>query len=380
MPSPSSTSRTTGPLTSASRQVRKTLINSVLGWESRRRESRPALDRLYLLDRHTPGADRDSDARLDEATLLLEFLLFEGRRADLQPLFQQTGSPRPVSAAFGIRLLERSPALLARIAAARFGQGWLPYLAGDYPLGRPPRRLLEALAPIRPLLSRARQQEPMENDPLDACWQRGLEALTEDLLALPNRESADWPERRPGRTFGRRRRRLALELAALGSELIAEVTERTRTPRHSPRTRPSAQPSTRICTTSANRSPWRKLNGSWTEPWRTWSRPCPSRPGSALPAGGRERGSGQAAPQPAARPGRGLDRPPGPGDLALLDLARGPARARARPLRPRLLASLPPPDPSADLPARLFEALQWAAHPAPWPWDYGFWPGWAWGS
>lgn len=327
-------------------QVRQTLIDSASGWEARRREDRPALDRLYLLDRHTPGADRDPDSRLDEAALFLEFLLFEGQRADLQLLFQQTGSQQPVSAAFGIRLLERSPALLARIAAARFGQGWLPYLAGDVPLGRSPRRVREALA---------RLHAAPGDDPLGDGWKRGIETLESDLLALPNRESADWPERARA-ALERHRRALSLELATLGSGLVADLTERHLQPQgaairaaidadlHDER-----EP---VALAEVQRALEQALAAL---PAAVAADPEPMSPSAdleSLHARLRERAGAWIG-----RQGRALW-PFWAWLGGLLGLALAPFAAR-------LLAALPEPDPLAGLPFRLYEGLQWATHPAP---------------
>ena len=200
------------------KRLRRALINSAQTWEGAGHD-RPG--RLYLMDSKTAGAQRDRDARLDEATLFLEFLLFEGQRADFDWLYRQPSHGQPSLAAFGIRLLERSPALLGQIAAARFGQEWLPYLRGD----RSPRpqatRVRQALAPLR----RVSTPTPGADDPLAKCWRTGVDRLVNAILTLSNQETADWAER-AGLCFRQGCRELELDLARTIDQVVLDLRQR----------------------------------------------------------------------------------------------------------------------------------------------------------
>lgn len=202
------------------RRLRRALINSARTWEGAGHD-RPGPGRIYLMDSKTAGAQRDRDTRLDEATLFLEFLLFEGQRADFDWLYRQSSHGQPPLAAFGIRLLERSPALLGQIAAARFGQEWLPYLRGD----RSPRpqatRVRQALAPLRQLSTPAQGAE----DPLAKCWRTGVDRLVNAILAEPNQETADWAER-AGLRFRQGCRELELDLARTIDQVVIDLRKR----------------------------------------------------------------------------------------------------------------------------------------------------------
>jgi len=201
----------------ATLRLRRALVNSARTWE-RCDADRPGPGRIYLLDTRTEGAQRNRDARLDEATLFLEFLLFEGQRSELDWLFRRSGGDQPVLAAFGIRLLERSPALLGRIAAARFGQEWLPYLAGDKPPNFPALRVRRALAPLR----EGPDAAPGADDPLAACWRERADALVAAVMALPGRDAPDWAHRARD-CFRHHCRNLELALAGVCDTLADEL-------------------------------------------------------------------------------------------------------------------------------------------------------------
>src|SRR6185312_13897741 len=116
------------------RRVREAVHNSVEQWRKRRQGGRPAFGRVYLVDGRTSDGIRDERHRMDEISLFLELLLFEGQRSgELQRLYHSQGSIESPVATFGVRLIERSAGLLSRLAAARFGIGWLAYLAGTEP-------------------------------------------------------------------------------------------------------------------------------------------------------------------------------------------------------------------------------------------------------
>ncbi|WP_020504904.1 hypothetical protein [Lamprocystis purpurea] len=202
------------------RRLRRALINSARTWESAGRD-RPGPGRIYLMDSKTAGAQRDRDARLDEATLFLEFLLFEGKRADFDWLYRQPSHGQPPLAAFGIRLLERSPALLGQIAAARFGQEWLPYLAGDKSPRPRATRVRAALAPLRQVST----PTPGVEDPLVKCWRIGVDRLVNAILTLSNQETPDWAER-AGLRFRQGCRELELDLARTIDQVVLDLRKR----------------------------------------------------------------------------------------------------------------------------------------------------------
>jgi hypothetical protein len=115
--------------------LREAVASEANYWKQRRDRQQPSFSRIYLVDSQTHDGVRDEKQRIDEISLFLEFLLFEGQRdGDLQFLYQPPAIDETLVATFGIRLLERSAGLLTRLAAASFGIGWLDYLASN-PVG-----------------------------------------------------------------------------------------------------------------------------------------------------------------------------------------------------------------------------------------------------
>lgn len=172
------------------RILRQAIHSSIVQWQARRVTGKPAFGRFYLVDRHTDDGNRNESQRIDEIILFVEFLLFEGQRdGELQRLYQ---SPLDLPVAtFGIRLMERSAGLLRRLAAARFGIGWLEYLVGDgsFQPAEPQkvRRYLESFKPeaLDALLDAPSLRNAVETE---------LLALEQTLLGFPF-AIADWPER-----------------------------------------------------------------------------------------------------------------------------------------------------------------------------------------
>ncbi|MEE8523278.1 MAG: hypothetical protein V3T72_05045, partial [Thermoanaerobaculia bacterium] len=135
------------------RRIREAVASSVERWQRSRSRRQPAFGRFYLVDGRTRDGIREVRHRLDEISLFLELLLFEGQRGHLQHLYQSAGPRESPVATFGIRLMERSAGLLSRLAAAHFGIGWLDYLAGDdgkVPDGGGAPELERCLEPYRP--------------------------------------------------------------------------------------------------------------------------------------------------------------------------------------------------------------------------------------
>lgn len=176
-----------------SRRIRAAVYNSVLRWQKAWDAGEPAFGRFYLVDGQTRDGMRDVRHRIDEISLFLEFLLFEGQRGHLQEIYQPPGGAHqsPV-ATFGIRMMERSAGLLSRLAAGRFSIGWLGYMSGQdaAQLDAKPQVLRERLAPYRPQeLARYLGDAEMRAQ-LDAELQ-GLEKAMLDLEP----EDPDWPWR-----------------------------------------------------------------------------------------------------------------------------------------------------------------------------------------
>lgn len=133
-------------------RVRRAVASSLAQWQGRRTDRHPTLGRIYLVDGRTTDGIRDARHRIDEISLFLELLLFEGQRGgELQHLWQPSGGRESPLATFGVRSMERSAGLLSRLAAARFAVDWLDYLAGENsPDGEPGGgELAQGLKPYR---------------------------------------------------------------------------------------------------------------------------------------------------------------------------------------------------------------------------------------
>ena len=173
-------------------QIRVATHGAVERWQERRNAGKAAFGRIYLVDSHTADGIRDVRQRIDEISLLLEFLLFESQRGgELQRLYQAVLPNEPLVATFGIRLMERSAGLLSRLAAARFGIDWLGYLAGEDRLwlAMEPVELRQQLAPYRG----AELERLLNLESLQAQLRQRLYALQQQLAGLPV-EAADWPQ------------------------------------------------------------------------------------------------------------------------------------------------------------------------------------------
>ncbi|WP_295392401.1 hypothetical protein [uncultured Thiodictyon sp.] len=204
------------------RALRAALRNSMQSWERRRALRQVAVDRCYLVDGRTAVGYRPPHVRLDEAELFLELLLFEGLRTSKQALYQQPSLIQPVAATFGIRLLEETTLVLSREAAATFGLRWLDALIGDRgPCpDREARRVRETLAP----LSAALLERRLDDGQLEPLFEARAEALVSALMAVPEREAADWPQR-VQEVFARERQALRQALERSAWELVSAFKE-----------------------------------------------------------------------------------------------------------------------------------------------------------
>ena len=199
------------------RRIRQALHNSVGYWQKRRQRQKMAFGRCYLVDGRTQDGIRDARHRIDEINLFLEFLLFEGQRGKIQRLYQPRGSREMPIATFGIRLMERSAGLLSRLAAARFGNGWLDYLAGTQSptFHDEPLEFHRKLGPYRP----DKLEELLGGQELKGYLRDRMQALEEELAALePARD--DWAELV--------RQRYEATATELENELAARIRERMR--------------------------------------------------------------------------------------------------------------------------------------------------------
>lgn len=175
---------------SAGLAVRRATVSSVEQWQRRRSTGLGAFGRVYLVDGRTADGIRDRRHRVDETSLFLELLLFEGQRGgELQSLWQASSLGEPPLGTFAVRSLERSGGLLRRLAAARFAVDWLEHLAaGDAASGG--ERLSQRLAPFR--LSAL--EALLNGDALRVRLAGQLESLEQALLRAW-REAPEQPDR-----------------------------------------------------------------------------------------------------------------------------------------------------------------------------------------
>ncbi len=202
-------------------RIREAVRNSVERWQSKREQRQPAFGRCYLVDGHTRDGVRDTRHRLDEISLFLEFLLFEDQRGTFQRLYQSAGARESPVATFGVRLMERSAGLLSRLAAARFGIGWLDYLAGTEALPEDDATLAvrEHLRSYRP----ANLDRLLHREALEGLLGQEMQSLEQDLLALEP-EDPDWPER-VRRQYRSRVQSLRARLSGGASTRMVEVSQ-----------------------------------------------------------------------------------------------------------------------------------------------------------
>ena len=201
--------------------VRRALRDSIEQSERRRVAGKAAFSRFYLVDGRTDDGTREPFHRVDEISLFIEFLLFEGQRGgDLPRLYRPTGNESPI-ATFGIRLVERSAGLLSHLAAARFGIEWLEYLAGEGPFRNDvePAHLRARLDPYTP----EALETLLDADSLRAEVEKRLDTLEQELAALPV-ALPDWPER-VRRRYDETRHELHAALARRAQERMAWIAE-----------------------------------------------------------------------------------------------------------------------------------------------------------
>ncbi|MBT3223672.1 MAG: hypothetical protein HN348_31760, partial [Proteobacteria bacterium] len=113
-------------------RIQSTMASYVEFWERRYRARKHSFARFYLMDGDDGVARRSEDERVEEVVLFLEFLLFADQRlGELKSLWSRSTEQESPVAAIGVRMFDRGSGLLARLAAARFGTQWMPWLAGE---------------------------------------------------------------------------------------------------------------------------------------------------------------------------------------------------------------------------------------------------------
>ncbi len=170
--------------------LRRAVRLAVTGWQKRSQQGRPGFGRIYLADSYTGEGVRDARHRLDELVLFLELLLFETRQAGMEILYRRQRDLLSPLAGFGVRAVEQNTELFSRLAAARFAQAWLQYLAEEQPQDTPSAglsRLRDLLAPYR---SQALADLLAEED-LRRQVDSRFEALGRELIEIPL-DLPDW--------------------------------------------------------------------------------------------------------------------------------------------------------------------------------------------
>lgn len=126
-------------------EVRQSFYSWYRYIDSLRKRGQQTFSRLYLLNNLiTGGSNVEAFRREDMTSLFIEFMLFENQRAgEFQKLYQLDPAEDSPISFFGIRLLERSPDLVKRLAAVNFASQWLDYLADQQ--AAKPEKLREVL-------------------------------------------------------------------------------------------------------------------------------------------------------------------------------------------------------------------------------------------
>lgn len=201
--------------------LRKAMHNSLKTWQNRKHQKKPTFERCYLVDGRTLDAIRDESQRIDEITLFLEFLLFEGQRTEpeFQHLYQSQPNESPV-ATFGIRLVERNSGLFSRLAAAQFGIDWLDYLIGIENIGfeTEPQELRSKLASYHfPKL-----EQELGNEELHTLLNQKFQALETQLIQLGITEQ--WPSQ-IHEQYEKTVQQLETQLTAEVHKRVKDITE-----------------------------------------------------------------------------------------------------------------------------------------------------------
>jgi len=168
------------------KNVRTAMHLTVQNWQ----QTTPRFERFYFVDGCTRDAIRLESQRIDEISLFLEFLLFEGQRiGPFANLYKSQDSESPI-ATFGIRLVERSSDIFSRLAAAIWTIGWLDYLLGVENTGidTEPSGLKAKLELYRPSIL---EKELGEED-LRALLNNKFRALEQSLVKLGIADN--WPQ------------------------------------------------------------------------------------------------------------------------------------------------------------------------------------------
>lgn len=172
------------------RGLRQAVRNTLLTWEQRAQQGRPAFGRTWLLDGHPDQAEVPRPQRIDQLVLFLEFLLFEEQRTVRQGLFQRGSMDRSAIGTFGVHMLERSSGLLRRLAAAIFGARWLDHLVSEAAPADLPRS--EGLAARMAAWSPEALDALVGREELQGRVADSMGALRQRLAAMPV-HGEHWP-------------------------------------------------------------------------------------------------------------------------------------------------------------------------------------------
>lgn len=175
----------------AARGLRRGLAAAGERWQARRGEGTATFGRVFLTSGINRQRVRRPEFRIDEISLFLELLLGEARwQEDLERLYRAPAAQEALFGTFGVRLFEHNEALVRQLVAARFGAGWLAYLAGGEPAGSEDTagRLQARLGTFLP----GTLESELGWSDLETDFARRLAELERELLAR-SPERADWP-------------------------------------------------------------------------------------------------------------------------------------------------------------------------------------------
>jgi hypothetical protein len=200
----------------AAANFRQDVRKAIQRWEDRMQKNTPSFGRIYVLDGHTAGGNREEAKRIEELVLFLQCALFAGMRDNpaLRDLFQRETDLTPPLGTFGIRVIERSQGLTEHLVAAYFAVRWLAQMRGSEASVDGYMGFKTALNEFRP--ENLDLIEPRRE--LQKRLQDGLLGVENELAQLdPNQQT--WPELLETR--------LAALLISLKADLSAWAGSRT---------------------------------------------------------------------------------------------------------------------------------------------------------
>jgi len=206
-------------------ELRRALRDSLEHWEQRYQMKQPSFSRTYVMDGHASGRGPwNADARREEVVLLLQFMLFEGQRGgDLRTLFARAQDRASPVAAIGIRQLVRSSGLMGRLAAARFGTGWMEYLSNPHGQNRTARPEWEAFKDKLRRWQPGSLEQMVEGSNARQHAEASLEELADQLATRDHRHES-WAEQAAEACLAKYRS-LKQELTGWASRTVRELDD-----------------------------------------------------------------------------------------------------------------------------------------------------------